>query len=1445
MEQFLFPPEKRAVLENLHQPFAVYRLIGRELIPVVLSDGFLKLFGYESREEAVSDTDSRRENIHPDDASRMAGAVLQFASGEGSADVIYRAKRKDGPGYLIIHAVGEQTVSDEGIRLAEVWFANEGIYDENSAKDREGLSGLLNNALHEQNLLNASRYDYLTGLPNMTSFFELAETIKTDIQNNGGRASLLYIDFSGMKFFNTKYGFAEGDRMLQKFAGILADSFSAQNCCRIGSDHFAAITEETGLEEKLNAIFRAFGELYDGKTPPVHVGIFPYASENVTVSTACDRAKYACGMLRGTFHSCFSYFSAELRDDTELRQYILENFDTAMREKWIRIYLQPIIRIVNGRVCDVEALARWNDPEKGLLPPSAFIPTLEETGLIYKLDLFMVDQVIESIQVQNREDFDVIPHSINLSRSDFDACDIVEEIRRRVDDAGIRRDRITIEITESVIGSDFEFMKSQIDRFRTLGFPVWMDDFGSGYSSLDVLQNIRFDLIKFDMSFMRRLDESDEAKVILTELMRMATGLGVDTVCEGVETESQVRFLKQIGCSKLQGYYFSKPLPFETILEMHRNKILIDNENPRESEYYESIGRVNLFDLGVIGGDRQNPRQNAFESLPISVLEVRGEEMRYIRTNPSFQDFILRFFKSGIPSGNIRFDEVPEGYHSAFLSVMHQCCSSGNRIFFDEKMPDGSTVHCLARRISVNPVTGFTAVAIAVLSVSEPDESTTYADIARSLAADYYNIFVIDLNTNDYIEYTSRVGEEELSIERHGEDFFDSSRSAAMNRIYEEDRETFLKWFTRENVLHELDTQGVFTATYRLIDTGVPMYVNMKITRMQGGNRLILGVSIIDAQMKQQEEEKKLRQEKIALGRIAALSANYIVLYTIDPDTGHYTQYNPSSEFEKIDLAQQGEDFFRDVVLDAPKAIHPADMQRHLSVLTRDNMLREIHKKGLFTHNYRLLLEEGVVPVSLRAALVQEDDCEKIILGVSKIDPEEAEKNALFEAYEAERDNGVIYTRIAQSLARGYTDLYYVNIETNELIEFHTDDTLGLLSEARRSDDFFEGCQRDAKFFIHPEDQELFLHAMKRDFLLQALKDSPIYELTYRRLQGNQWGYVKMRVSRIEEDRRFIVLAVSDIDELIQKRKAEERIQEERIIYARLHALTGNFIVVYVVDPKTGRYREFSSTADYSESMAQAKEGADFFHTVRKAALAFNHPDDLSRFLTAFTKENILAEVERSGIFTLGYRIMMEGRWMYVQMKAAMAEEKEGLRLIVGLNNIDAQVRQEMEQERRLMRAESIANVDALTGVRNKHAYLEAEAMIDRMIADQRQEPFAIVMMDVNDLKKINDFSGHQAGDEYLRNACKIICGIFKHSPVFRVGGDEFAVIVQGEDYDSIEEKLQEMREHNQKAKQSGGIVIACGMAKYECDSLAAAVFERADHDMYEDKNRLKSDSGH
>ena len=411
---------------------------------------------------------------------------------------------------------------------------------------------------------------------------------------------------------------------------------------------------------------------------------------------------------------------------------------------------------------------------------------------------------------------------------------------------------------------------------------------------------------------------------------------------------------------------------------------------------------------------------------------------------------------------------------------------------------------------------------------------------------------------------------------------------------------------------------------------------------------------------------------------------------------------------------------------------------------------------------------------------------------------------------------------------------------TDEYTEYHTDDENGVLTEARHGTDFFESCKREVKLFVHPDDNEAFVKAMDRRFLTEALERNAVFEMTYRRIKGAASFYVRMKVTRMKDDDRFIVIGVTDIDEQMKQRRAEEQMKEERAVYDRMHALTGNFIAVYEVDPGTSRYREFGASDGYKR-LKQAEEGENFFDSAREAARIHNDPEDVNLFLSIFTKENVMAEIERSGIFSLTYRLILDGRSSYVQLKAAMIREQEGWRLIVGINDVDVQVRQEKEYGARLEQARKQASVDALTGVKNRHAYLEAEAQIDSWIKQGSQPPFAVMIFDVNDLKKINDTAGHQAGDQYLRDACKTICDTFKHSPVFRVGGDEFAVIAQGRDYMCIEGLLEKMNNYNADAFRAGGILIACGMARFEDDECVASVFDRADHSMYENKKKLKA----
>ncbi len=566
-------------------------------------------------------------------------------------------------------------------------------------------------------------YDRLTELPNMRHFFTLAVEAKNRIESEGGKPVMVYINLIGIKYYNRQFGFKMGDKLIVNLARILSKNFGENMVCRFSGDQFAAVSEEGQVEKVIQKVLDECSTAADGKELSIRVGLYRNSLENVDVNVACDRAKYAADLKKGELSSTVTYYDEDMLKRNEINVHIIQNLDRALKEGWIKVYYQPIVRASNGKICDEEALARWIDPKFGFLSPGFFIPALEESKLIYKLDLYVVEQVLKKMKHLAEAGSYVVPQSINLSRMDFESCDIVEEIRKRVDAEGIDHSMITIEITESVIGGNFEFMKEQITRFQNIGFPVWMDDFGSGYSALDVLHQIHFDLIKFDMRFMERFDEGEEGKIILTELVNMAISLGTDTICEGVELAEQADFLREIGCTRIQGYYYGKPQPFEMAASSNDGEKKLEYENPEESGYYASIGRINLYDFSALSNENEYVMTHYFNTLPMCIAEVNGTKIWYSRCNSSYRDFLERTLQVNYDTNERELLDFSDSKGSVFFKAVVQCGKDGSRLVVDEKVGNDTVVHTLVRRIAVNPVTGTAAVAVAILAISSESES--------------------------------------------------------------------------------------------------------------------------------------------------------------------------------------------------------------------------------------------------------------------------------------------------------------------------------------------------------------------------------------------------------------------------------------------------------------------------------------------------------------------------------------------------------------------------------------------------------------------------------------------------------------------------------------------------------------------------------------------------
>ncbi len=987
MGKYEYNPIEFSMMEKSLIPFAVYQYIDKRVVTIVLSEGFLDLFGYEDREEAYGLMDNDMYMYtHPDDVARVTEAAIHFAEDRDGYDVIYRTLVRGE--YRMIHAFGKHFNPKEGTRLAMVWYVDEGVYAESGEIRNDLVSQHFNDSLFVSSLQRKTNYDYMTGLPNMTYFFELARDNRDRAEESGKHCSLCFANLNGMKFYNKKYGFNEGNKLIRLFADLLVKYFGKERSCRIAQDDFAFVALSDRLDQTLDSLFLEYEVMTGKRGASIRVGIYPDTMGIVETSLACDRARYACNSVRDIRKSTYVRFDAAMLESESRRQYVIDHLDQALEEGWIQAYYQPIVRTATGQVCDEEALARWIDPVKEMLSPADFIPVLEDAGLIYKVDLYMVDQILKKMKIQEDAGLYVVPTSVNLSRTDFDACDMVKEICSKVDAAGLSRKLLTIEITESVIGSDFDFMKKQVERFRSLGFQVWMDDFGSGYSSLDVLQNIHFDVIKLDMRFMKQFNNDEKSRVIITELMKMAFGLGIETVSEGVERADQVEFLAEVGCTKLQGYYYCKPISSDEVFRRYEEGRQIGFENPEESDYYSAIGKINLYDPSAAVSEERRAGNRYFDTLPMAILGIRDEEMSLLRCNNSYREFMEQTFGSVSLYREVRIPDFRDGLGFVFARAIRQCAKDGNRAFFEERIQNDTTIHALVRRIASNPVTGVTACNVIVLGIiKDTGQGVTYADIANSLSSDYIFLYYVNLKEETFTEYKPDPAGTELTVERHGTDFFSASLRDAKGVIDPKDLDRFTSTFTKENVLRSLDENGAFTITYRLLIGESSVYVHLKAVRMSHDkDHIIIGVSNIEAQMTTQMKMRKLQEEKVNFARLSALSENAICIYFVNPETEEFIEYAATSDYKGLNTAVKGEDFFEKSREKSKRAVHPDDQELFNALFTKEKVLEEIKANGLFITSYRLMLDGQPRYVTLQGGLVDENEGQRLIIAITDVD---------------------------------------------------------------------------------------------------------------------------------------------------------------------------------------------------------------------------------------------------------------------------------------------------------------------------------------------------------------------------------------------------------------------------------------------------------------------------
>ena len=478
----------------------------------------------------------------------------------------------------------------------------------------------------------------VTGLLNMMQFMRHASAHLQDVLADP--LTFMYFDIENFKSFNQRYGFQQGNRLLCYVADLLRETFEGNLVARFNDDHFAVATQSENPADCIQFIHERI-RVYDlGLPMEVKAGIYHPPQGLTDVALIMDRAKIACNSIKNTYDLTWAEFDPAMEEEINFRSHIIRSFQEAMIEGYIEVYYQPEIRAMTREICGFEALARWRDPVHGMISPGVFVPVLEDAHLSPQLDLYIIERVCQDISRIRRElpSWELLRVSVNLSRADFRLMDMVqavEDVRLRYD---IARSLLNVEVTEGAQSDDEKFLQGEIARFRAAGYEVWMDDFGSGYSSLNNVKDYVFDVLKIDMNFLRSFDTNPKSAIVIRSIVNMAKELGLHTLAEGVETEAQFEFLREIGCEKVQGYLFSPPMPLDkAIAYCHGETAQVKVEPFRLGSYYREIGAINVLSGEAI--ERRGSPEIG-DALSLAVLEEYDGEIHYLYQSRMFKMFL-------------------------------------------------------------------------------------------------------------------------------------------------------------------------------------------------------------------------------------------------------------------------------------------------------------------------------------------------------------------------------------------------------------------------------------------------------------------------------------------------------------------------------------------------------------------------------------------------------------------------------------------------------------------------------------------------------------------------------------------------------------------------------------------------------------------------------------
>ncbi len=606
----------------------------------------------------------------------------------------------------------------------------------------------------------------------------------------------VYLSISNFRRFYMRKSFDEGYEVLTFVSRKILDAFPVDPVARIEDGEYAVITDIDEIEVFIKRIQKDFDEVYVHTGMNIIAGIYPITDVKESADDIIQNAKIACQNSVTSVHGIAVFDKEQIDEKVLMQHYVVHHLETAIENGEIKVYYQPIYHTLSEKICGFEALARWINPEYGLLYPTDFVPVLEKSKKIYILDSFVIRQVIKDEREVLDKGLDAVPISINLTRLDFALVDILGILEEEMNKNRIPVELIKIEICEADIATGKNEVKDVLFKLHEKGFKITYDDFGSEFSSLHALNEMPFDSIKINSSFLSGFDKDLRSRIVMKNVFNMAKELGIETMMGSVEDGEILEFLKQTGCDKSQGHLFSEAAALD---EANANDYVF--ENKPERVFYDEVAAVNILSQTPIDTNSTYLENEAtyLNQLPLAIFEYDGDKIRFLMSSRGFDEIIKALFVENANTVEKVFNGTRNTFANQIRDLASQCVD--DEIHTMEFVTSEGFNRIMLRRITTETDNSKMAIIAIVEKMSEDDPDSRAVKLnsyLRFLYMIYNRVNIVNVDEDSFETLYENKSKYNFAL-KEGK-FSDAILKFSDEAVYNEDREDFREFYNLETI---------------------------------------------------------------------------------------------------------------------------------------------------------------------------------------------------------------------------------------------------------------------------------------------------------------------------------------------------------------------------------------------------------------------------------------------------------------------------------------------------------------------------------------------------------------------------------------------------------------------------------------------------------------------